>query len=153
MTAPARPDRGQTGIQAKKKPLKTQCFQGFLVALHPNFDTRDDCSKRVQLGGANRVQQLRLLSIGFPGKNRGMHPHRVQLLHAEVSVHPHRVQMHPGLVHFGDYDRASFVLTSQRYSFYRCKTEGAISAPFADVKSLVLIDPCVAGPDGSVRTL
>ena len=69
------------------------------------------------------------------------------------SVGAHRVQMHPGLVHFGDYDRASFVLTSQRYSFYRCKTEGAISAPFADVKSLVLIDPCVAGPDGSVRTL
>lgn len=36
-----------------------------------------------------------------------MHPHRVQLLHAEVSVHPHRVQMHPVLVHFGDYDGVS----------------------------------------------
>ena len=58
------------------------------MALHPNFDTRDDCSKRVQLGGANRVQQMLLLPIGFPGKNCGMHPHRVQLLHAEVSVHP-----------------------------------------------------------------
>ena len=74
------------------------------MALHYNFDTRDDCSKRVQLGGANRVQ---LLLIVFPGKNRGMHPHRVQLLHAEVSVHPHRVQMHPVLVHFGDYDGES----------------------------------------------
>jgi len=79
------------------------------VALHYNFDTRDDCSKRVQLAGANQVQQLRLLPIGFPGKNRGMHPHRVQLLHAEVSVHPHRVQMHPVLVHFGDYDSASYI--------------------------------------------
>ncbi len=28
------------------------------MALHPNFDTRDDCSKRVQLGGANRVQRM-----------------------------------------------------------------------------------------------
>ena len=71
------------------------------LALHPNFDTRDDCSKWVQLVGANLVQRTRLLPIGFPGKNRGMHPHRVQLLHAEVSVHPHRVQMHPALVHFG----------------------------------------------------
>ena len=71
------------------------------MALHPNFDTRDDCSKRVQLGGANRVRRMPLLPIGFPGKNRGMHPHRVQLLQAEVSVHPHRVQMHPVLVHFG----------------------------------------------------
>ena len=42
-------------------------------------------------------------------QNRGMHPHRVQLLHAEVSVHPHRVQMHPALVHFGDYDDKSFL--------------------------------------------
>ena len=48
-----------------------------------------------------------MLLIGFPGKNRVMHPHRVQLLHAEVPVHPHRVQMHPVLVHFGDYDRVS----------------------------------------------
>ena len=99
------------------------------------------------------MRRTRLLPIGFPGKDRGMHPHRVQLLHAEVSVHPHRVQMHPVLVHFGNYDGVSFVLTSQRYSFNRCKTEGAISAPFAGVKSLVLIDPCIAGPDGSVRTL
>ena len=79
------------------------------MALHPNFDTRDDCSKRVQLGGANQVQRMRLLPIGFPGKNRRMHPHRVQLLQAEVSVHPHRVQMHPVLVHFGDYDGASYI--------------------------------------------
>ena len=71
-----------------------------LLALHPNFDTRDNCSKRVQLGGANRVQQMLLLPIGFPGKNCEMHPHRVQLLHAEVSVHP-------VLVHFGDYDGVS----------------------------------------------
>ena len=28
------------------------------LALHPNFDTRDDCSKRVQLGGANRVRRM-----------------------------------------------------------------------------------------------
>ena len=47
-----------------------------------------------------RVQQMLLLPIGFPGKNREMHPHRVQLLHAEVSVHP-------VLVHFGDYDGVS----------------------------------------------
>ena len=99
--------------------LKFEC--GTCLALHPNFDTRDDCSKRVQLGGANQVQRMRLLPIRFPGKNRGMHPHwvqllhaevsvhphRVQLLHAEVSVHPHRVQMHPVLVHFGDYDGVS----------------------------------------------
>ena len=87
------------------------------MALHPNFDTRDDYSKRVQLGGANRVQQLRLLSIGFPGKNRGTHPHRVQLLHAEVSVHPHRVQMHPVLVHFGqsvNYDVLSLYAPIER---------------------------------------
>ena len=71
-----------------------------MLALHPNFDTRDNCSKRVQLGGANRVQQMQLLPIGFPGKNCEMHPHRVQLLHAEVSVHP-------VLVHFGDYDGVS----------------------------------------------
>ena len=51
---------------------------------------------------------MRLLPNGFLGKNRGMHPHRVQLLQAEVSVHPHRVQMHPVLVHFGDYDGASY---------------------------------------------
>ena len=85
------------------------------MALHYNFDTGDDCSKRVQLVGANRVQRMPFLPIGFPGKNRGMHPHRVrrahrhrvQLLHAEVEVHPHRVQMRPILVHFGDYDGVS----------------------------------------------
>ena len=77
----------------KKNPPDDCSFGG--LALHPNFDTRDDCSKRVQLGGANRVRWMRLLPIGFRGKNRGMHLHRVQLLHAEVSVHPHRVQMHP----------------------------------------------------------
>lgn len=60
------------------------------LALHPNFDTRDDCSKRVQLYGANRVHRMRLLPIGFPGKSRGMHPHRVL--------------MHPALVHLGKYD-------------------------------------------------
>ena len=38
-----------------------------------------------------------------------MHPHRVQLLHAEVSVHPHWVQMHPFLVHFRDYDGESLI--------------------------------------------
>ena len=38
-----------------------------------------------------------------------MHPHRVQLLQAEVAVHPHRVQMHPVLVHFGDYDGVSYI--------------------------------------------
>ena len=79
------------------------------MALHPNFDTRDDCSKWVHRPGASRVQRMRLLPIVFPGKNRGMHPHRVQLLHAEVSVHPHRMQMHPALVHFGDYDDKSFL--------------------------------------------
>lgn len=79
----------------------------FQLALHPNFDTRDDCSKRVHRPGANRVQRMRLFPIKLMGKNRGMHPHRVQLLHAEVSVHPHRVQMHPVLVHFGDYDGVS----------------------------------------------
>ena len=65
-----------------------------LMALHPNFDTRDDCSKMVQLGGANRVQRMRLLPMELTRKNRGMHPHRVrrvrmhrvQLLHAEVEV-------------------------------------------------------------------
>ena len=77
------------------------------LALHPNFDTRDDCSKRVHRPGANQVQRMRLFPIKLMGKNRGMHPHRVQLLHAEVSVHPHRVQMHPVLVHFGDYDGVS----------------------------------------------
>lgn len=80
-----------------------------LMALHPNFDTRDDCSKRVQLAGANQVQRMRLLPMKLLGENRRMHPHRVrrvhghqvQLLQAEVDVHPHRVQMHPVLVHFG----------------------------------------------------
>ena len=90
------------------------------MALHYNFDTRDDCSKQVQLAGAYRVQRMRLLPIKLMGKNRGMHPRwvrwvhrrRVQLLHAEVEVHPHRVQMHPGLVHFGDYDGASYIMNS-----------------------------------------
>jgi hypothetical protein len=85
------------------------------MALHYNFDTRDDCSKWVQLDGANQVQQMRLLPIKLTGENHGMHPHRVrrahrhrvQLLQAEVEVHPHRVQMRPVLVHFGDYDGAS----------------------------------------------
>ena len=72
-----------------------------LMALHPNFDTRDDCSKRVQLVGANRAHRVMKKMISWLGKNRGMHPHRVQLLQAEVSEHPHRVQMHPALVHFG----------------------------------------------------
>ena len=84
--------------------------------MHPNFDTGDDCSKRVQLAVANQVQQLRLLLIGFLGKNRGMHPYRVQLLHAEGSVHPHRVQMHPTLFHFGDNDGASYVLIRILYT-------------------------------------
>ena len=52
------------------------------VALHYNFDTRDDCTKRVQLVGANRVHWMRLL---------------------------HRVQMHPVLLHFVDYDGASLI--------------------------------------------
>ena len=63
----------------------------------------------MQLGGANRVHQMRQLLIKFTGKNRGMHPHRAQLFQAEVSVHPHRVQMHPVLVHFGDYDGVSYI--------------------------------------------
>ncbi len=79
------------------------------MALHYNFDTRDDCSKRVQLAGAYRVQRMMKKLISRPGKNRGMHPHRVQLLQAEVSVHPHRVQTHPVLVHFGDYDGVSYI--------------------------------------------
>ena len=84
-----------------KYAKKNHQFLGGFVALHYNFDTRDDCSKRVQLVGANRVQRMRLLPIKLSGQNRGMHPHRVyrvqmhrvQLLHAEVSVHPHRVQI------------------------------------------------------------
>ena len=35
----------------------------FQLALHPNFDTRDDCSKWVQLVGANRVQRMRLALV------------------------------------------------------------------------------------------
>ena len=86
-----------------------QYLMSGLMALHPNFDTRDDCSKRVQLASANRVQRMLLLPIGFPRENLRMHPHRVQLLHAEVPVHPHRVHLHPVLVHFGNYDGASYV--------------------------------------------
>ena len=41
------------------------------LALHPNFDTRDDCSKRVQLEGENQVRRMRLLPIGFPGRMAG----------------------------------------------------------------------------------
>ena len=55
------------------------------------------------------MQQMRLLPMKLLGENRGMHPHRVQLLHAEVSVHPHRVHMHPVLVHFGNHDGGSYV--------------------------------------------
>jgi len=102
-----------------------------VVALHPNFDTRDDCSKRVQLGGANRVQRMRLLPIGFPGKNRGMHPHRVQLLQAEVSVHPHRVQMHPVLVHFEDYDGVSYIGNSVHRNLYSSDSRFGIHFQFA----------------------
>ena len=94
--------RSRRGIQKEQTPHDVRS-----LGLHPNFDTRDDCSKRVHRPGANRVQRMRLFPIKLMGKNRGMHPHRVQLLHAEVSVHPHRVQMHPVLVHFGDYDGVS----------------------------------------------
>ena len=48
------------------------------MALHYNFDTRDDCSKRVHRPGAERVRRMRLLPIKLTGKNRRMHPHRVQ---------------------------------------------------------------------------
>ena len=72
-----------------------------------DYYTRDDCSKRVQLGDANRVQRMRSLPIGFPGQNRGMHPHQVQLLHAEVNRVHGRVQTHPVFVYFGNYDGMS----------------------------------------------
>ena len=65
------------------------------------------------------MQQMLLLPIGFPGKNCGMHPNRVQLLHAEVSVHPHRVQMHPVLVHYGAMKMyLSFVLLDVLFIIY-----------------------------------
>lgn len=48
------------------------------------------CIDRVQTGCVGRRKKL----ISQTSKNCGMHPHRVQLLHAEVSVHP-------VLVHFG----------------------------------------------------
>ena len=38
------------------------------MALHPNFDTRDDCSKRVHRPGANRVQRMRLFPINLWGR-------------------------------------------------------------------------------------
>ena len=89
------------------------------MALHPNFDTRDDCSKRVHRPGAYRVRWMMIELTSRPGKNRGMHPHRVQLLHAEVTVHPHRVQMHPDLVHFGAMKMyLSFVLLDVLFIIY-----------------------------------
>ena len=96
------------------------------VALHPNFDTRDDCSKRVHRPGAERVQRMRMLPIKLKGKNRGMRPdrvrrvhmHRVQLLHAEVSMHPHRVQMHPILFILGNYDGVSQAFEQKDYCSY-----------------------------------
>ena len=53
------------------------------------------CIDRVQTGCVGRRTKL----ISQTSKNCGMHPHRVQLLHAEVSVHP-------VLVHFGGLRRS-----------------------------------------------
>lgn len=57
---------------------KSRTFLCGMLALHYNFDTRDDCSKQVQLADANRVQRMRVFATKLTGKNRGMHPHRVQ---------------------------------------------------------------------------
>ncbi len=85
------------------------------MALNPNFDTRDDCSKRVHRSGAERVQAIasnedrvnqpaRQESDAAPIPGVVSSMRRAQLLHAEVAVHPHRVQMHPVSVHLGDFD-------------------------------------------------
>ena len=82
---------------------------------------------------------MRLLPIGFPGKNRGMHPHRVQLLHAEVSVHPHRVQMHPVLVHFGNYDGASYIGNSTIKNLIQNTVHTEPAHPCSDYITVVLL--------------